>query len=159
MDTAELDLWLSWKWHLHCFSPTGRSDLAKSWQTRVAFSLNFADLKQRACVQAHGRGDSALGCGTGPTDWSQGQPGRLDIGHHLRASQQITGTPLWASSSLQLDLHSPYLGQLVLGWRQDFLLLEPGISGKLCLLPPPSPALADGSQHPPLSASQLCWVC
>lgn len=57
------------------------------------------------------------------------------------------------------DLHSPHLEQLVLGWRQGFFLLEPGLpvgsqADAALSIPPSSPALADHSQHPPSQSPQ-----
>lgn len=63
--------WL--KLNLHCFSPTGRSDLGRELANPGCFmSLNFVNLKQIVCVQAMLRwGGLCLGCLLGPQEVEQ----------------------------------------------------------------------------------------
>ena len=169
------------KLNLHCFSTTGRSDRGRELANPGCFlSPNFANLKQTVCVQAMlGWGGCAWDAFGDPRRWSKSycrarlEPRRArpplplqDVGlSRFKASQHITETPLW-SPSPQLDLHSPHLGQLVLGWRQDFLLLEPGLSAgsqaKAALSLPPPQLLLITANIPPRSlpsTRRLCRVC
>lgn len=104
--------WL--KLNLHCFSPTGRSDLGRELANPGCFmSLNFVNLKQIVCVQAMlGWGGCAWDAFWDPRRWSKSycrarlEPRRArpplplqDIKQsHFKASQQITETPLWSPS-------------------------------------------------------------
>lgn len=76
---------------------------------------------------------------------------------HFKASQQITETPPFGHrppTSFALPPSRAARPWLEAGFPPPGAWAACGISGKHCLLPPSSPALANHSQHPPSQPPQ-----